>query len=251
MITGAHLGRDHSIDEVLAYFVRDRLMAFILNDDELDMPRADQINILCSDLTEGQRLQYRSLVEEDEERTRRPNYTPERHEKAKRILAMSKAQGDKSIRGYDQAMQVVLMNEAFNSIDGSIDYKTPNIAVPPILRTFPGVPKPIARSVVTPHSMATSMETEFDSRLNTVDRNCDQVRAMIKTFCTTGEWSLEEFREALGTTMTRDKLTTFLRKRGDDLHQQKSAACLMSWEFFNRRQKMGLEVADVMVRQDI
>lgn len=244
----------HTIDDVPVHFLRDKLMVYTISglEDEdasfLSDKREAAMEALCPDLTQSQRYQYRNLIIEDQRRINSPEYTPARYEEAKRILAANK--GNRSIRSYEQAMQVVLLKEAFDAVDASIDYKTPKDARFPIMRDFEGAPKLIVRSVVVPHSAPLRAERMF-LPTTTVDRDCDQVRAMVKTFCSTGDWTLEDFREALGPTMTREKLTTFLGKRGDDVHQHKSAAYLMGWEFFNRRQKMGLEVAGVIFQMDM
>lgn len=84
-----------------------------------------------------------------------------------------------------------------------------------------------------------------------MDRDCDQVRAMIKTFLSSWDWSAETFRLALGASVSRDKFITFLKKRGVDAAQLRSAAYLLSWEFFNRRQKLALSIVDVDFRDDL
>ncbi|KAK0624145.1 hypothetical protein B0T14DRAFT_565442 [Immersiella caudata] len=51
--------------------------------------------------------------------------------------------------------------------------------------------------------------------------------------------------------MTSDKFTAFLNKRGTDSAQIKSAAYLLSWEFFKRREQLGLSVESVDFRDDL
>jgi hypothetical protein len=84
-----------------------------------------------------------------------------------------------------------------------------------------------------------------------VDRDCDQVRAMIKVFLSAWDWDSENFRLAFGPSITRDRLLSFMQKRGTDAAQLRSAAFLLSWEFFNRRQKLGLSIVNVDFRDDL
>ncbi|KAK0643999.1 hypothetical protein B0T16DRAFT_416978 [Cercophora newfieldiana] len=100
----------------------------------------------------------------------------------------------------------------------------------------------IPYSVVIPYfSFPLPTETEILID-NNVYYDCDQVRAMIKIFIQHGHWTLEKFRESLGhpaLRVERPQLTDFLEKRGpkDGL---KSNAYFLAWEFFHRREKVGL-----------
>lgn len=76
---------------------------------------------------------------------------------------------------------------------------------------------------------------------------------MIKTFLSSWDWSADAFRMALAaslTQFTRPQFTAFLKKRGTDPAQLKSAAYLLSWQFFNRRQNLGLSIMGVYFRDN-
>lgn len=104
-------------------------------------------------------------------------------------------------------------------------------------------------SAITPHWSRLVSESSVIPDPQ-VDRDCDQIRAMIKIFVTKSwDWSIETFRLALG--VTRDQLLSFLKKRGTNATQLQSLAYLRSWEFFNRRQQMGLSIVNVDFRDDL
>lgn len=73
---------------------------------------------------------------------------------------------------------------------------------------------------------------------------------MIKTFVTEGEWTLEEFRQAL-TRVTRQQLTSFLTQRGSEGRQKKTSAYQLSWEFFNWRNKLGQPLSGARVAKEV
>jgi len=203
---------------------------------------------ICPDLTDPELGEYTCLIAEDRkkmnEEAERPLTPPTCEEQAQRILEYGRV-----VRTYDQAIKIVLMNEAAREIDETIDWKTPKPMA--IYRNLSRGPRAIVRSVITPHWAQLRYEGDLNDNME-VDRDCDQIRAMIKTFCCgISSWPPETFREHLGSTMTRDKFTAFLKKRGTDSAQLKSAAFLLSWEFFKRREQLGLSVESVDFRDDL
>ena len=74
-----------------------------------------------------------------------------------------------------------------------------------------------------------------------VDRDCDQIRAMVKRLImyNTDGWDLDSFRRALGGFSERKKLYTFLERRGPK-EGAKLQIFPVIWEFFKRRDMMGL-----------
>ncbi|KAI1098126.1 hypothetical protein F4804DRAFT_350767 [Jackrogersella minutella] len=71
-----------------------------------------------------------------------------------------------------------------------------------------------------------------------IDRDCDQIRAMIKILtCHGGEWTVDQFRRTLGH-ISRPKLTSFLEKWGPrgGVH---CLSFLLGWEFFKLREILG------------
>jgi hypothetical protein len=104
------------------------------------------------------------------------------------------------------------------------------------VRTYMGY---IARSAVKPGSKRLPYEaaTSFP---NSVDLDCDQIRACIKRFTRGGIWTVNQFRLALGR-IDRPDLTKFLEKRGktEGAGVRVSARC---WQFFKMREVLGLDM---------
>ncbi|KAM7192992.1 hypothetical protein V8F33_008040 [Rhypophila sp. PSN 637] len=233
-VDGGRLGRDHkhTISDVPRNYFRDRLMDYI--NVEVDGP--EELSKLPAKPSALISLMARSkstpvsLPKTGNRWMRR-----QRQDRARHIMERHE------VSTLAQAKKIVLMNDAIKNIDDSIDWQTPK----PMGIRRPRWGKKVTGSVVIPHIAA--MRCEYDVDLDDeVDRDCDQVRAMIKKFVTgfwVG-WDAELFRIALADNMTRDKFTTFLNKRGTDDTQKGSDAYLLSWEFFNRRQKLGLSVED-------
>ncbi|KAK4443116.1 hypothetical protein QBC34DRAFT_417589 [Podospora aff. communis PSN243] len=249
-VHGGRLGRDHTLEDVPIHFCRDKLMDYIWESVKSKEERQASRRAICSDLTEGEISEYIALIVEDrqkKEEERNPLPTlPTREEKARAILRHN-SHGD--IRTYDQAMKVVLMYEAASEIDETVDWKTPKSMG--IRRNLASGPGRFDRSVITPH-WAPPVYEEDSSGFVEVDRDCDQVRAMISIFCGgCSSWSLDVFRDHLGSSMTRDKFTTFLNKRGTDSAQLKSGAYLLSWEFLKRREHLGFGIENVDFRDDL
>ncbi|KAM7213729.1 hypothetical protein V8F06_010863 [Rhypophila decipiens] len=249
-VRGGRLGNDHrhTVSDVPRNYFRDRLMDYIAEhlDGQEELKQAAR-KAICPDLTDGEIEEYTRLIAEDRKQMdekagagvsgERPPLT--REERARRIM-----KNDSEIRTLAQAMKIVLINEAIRSIDDSINCQTPK---PMRIRRRPGTE--VTGSVVLPHYARTRNEDIVPD--DEVDRDCDQVRAMIKKFVTWGSWDIDSFRIALAHNMTRDKFLTFLNKRGSDDAQKMSAAYLLSWEFFNRRQKLGLSMEDGYPREEL
>jgi hypothetical protein len=97
--------------------------------------------------------------------------------------------------------------------------------------------KLVLNSVVKPGSRPLPTEEDV-SPDSTMDRNCDQVRLMIKHFVQTSEWTLDQFRFALGD-VARPALNTFLEESGSG-QGRNSRVYQLAWMFFNKREKLGL-----------
>jgi hypothetical protein len=206
---------------------------------------------ICPDLTDDEIQEYARLVAEDRKEMDNDVGRPQTvHERALELLNRNLNSSRADIKSYNQAMKLVLMHDALGEIDDTVDWETPKRMG--ISRNFERGPKALQRSVVLPGWAAIPLYEASLTPDAEIDRDCDQVRAMIKVFCDGwGEWSLDEFREALGSSVTRDRLDAFLRKRGTDGNQLKSAAFILSWEFFNRRQQLGLPIRDVYIQDDL
>ncbi|KAI1771450.1 hypothetical protein F4818DRAFT_445140 [Hypoxylon cercidicola] len=70
-----------------------------------------------------------------------------------------------------------------------------------------------------------------------IDRDCDQVRAMIARFIQESEWSCDQFRWALRG-VARPQFISFLQKRGPSAGKQ-SNVFQLAWEFFKKRELLG------------
>lgn len=99
--------------------------------------------------------------------------------------------------------------------------------------------EPIFKSVTKPGAKTTPEEEKLVWE-RYIDRNCDQVRLMIKRFTRGGEWTVDQFRLALGG-IARPQLSTFLEKRGPS-EGSTSRVFELSWEFFKKRELLGLPV---------
>jgi len=244
-VSGGRLGRDHQLNDVPVNYFRDRLIDMIGKTTKAseDIKQAAR-KAICPDLTDDEIGEYTRLIAEHgknrKEEAERPPTPPTREEMAKELLEELD-----DVKTLDQAMKIIAMNEAVEEIDETIDWETPK---PMGIRRGR---KEVEGSVVAPHPLwpLYGLEGVVVPDVD-IDRDCDQVRAMIKVFLSSGEWSADTLRMALASNITRAQFTAFLKKRGTDPAQLKSAAYRLSWEFFNRRQKMGLSIVDADMRDD-
>ncbi|KAM7202611.1 hypothetical protein V8F20_004400 [Naviculisporaceae sp. PSN 640] len=249
-VSGGRLGRDHqhTISDVPRNYFRDRLMDYILQHEVDEEVKEAARKAICPDLTDAEIEKYAVLISQDRKRKDEENeaerQAPQTQATREEVAREYVAAGEVSTMA--QAMKVISMDEALGEIDSDIDWQTPK---PMGIRRRAGVE--VEGSVTTPHWAPLGIErVEPDME---VDRDCDQVRAMIKIFIMSpwSSWSAEEFRIALADNITRDKFTAFLKRRGTDATQKRSAAYLLSWEFFNRRQKLGLPLEGADPRDDL
>ncbi|GAB1311772.1 hypothetical protein MFIFM68171_01982 [Madurella fahalii] len=243
-VSGGRLGRPHTLEDVPVSYFRDKLMDWIAENLEGPEERRHAARkAICLDLTDAEIEEYTRLCAEDRKRLNeevaRPSAPPTREELARRIL-----ENGGMVRTINQAMEIVLMDEAVEAVNDAIDWETPK---PMGIRR--GL-KEVEGSVVTPYWPPLASEYGLVPDTD-VDRDCDQVRAMIKTFLSSCDWCAESFRIALGASLSRDKFIKFLKKYGTDAGQLRSAPYLLSWEFFNRRQKLGLSIVEVDFRDDL
>ncbi|GAP90702.1 hypothetical protein SAMD00023353_5200270 [Rosellinia necatrix] len=75
-----------------------------------------------------------------------------------------------------------------------------------------------------------------------IDRDCDQIRAMIKIFVRKGHWTMEQFTQALNGPR-RPQVIRFLEKKGP-LEGRQSSVFRQSWRFFKTRELLGSELTD-------
>ncbi|KAI1759880.1 hypothetical protein GGR53DRAFT_511948 [Hypoxylon sp. FL1150] len=95
----------------------------------------------------------------------------------------------------------------------------------------------LAGSVAKPNSKPAEHEVKLDVG-TTIDRTCDQIRAMIKVFTLQGDWTVDQIRLALGH-ISRAQFTAFLEKRGprEGIY---TLTFELGWEFFKKRDLLGV-----------
>lgn len=253
-VSGGRLGRNHTLSDVPNHFVRDWLLDEIdekenevaaLNESQRQTAR----RALYPDLTADQVSKYSKVLAKkkaDDLRAYNAKYgipeddaTPEQIRKCtlKRIML---AYGFKEER---QAEPVLALHEAVEAVDTTVDL-TPRVR-PVAVRDYPKY-GPLRRSVLFPgrERGPTRCEAALSPPLQ-MDRDCDQVRLMIRRFCLDwrpgsypgdGEFHINNLHSALG--ITRQTLTAFLKKKGPE-NGYKSQAYELAWEFFKRRDMLG------------
>ena len=214
-ITGGRLGRDHTLEDVPTCYVRDRVMDYI-NDQLPEETRADVRRAVFSDLTEAEINQYSALIAE--ERIEAENETPPPSRPG-------------ASRHLDRQQEVLC------AIDDAIDLE-PGLS--PVLRR--NISSSITSSVVKTRGVDPLPVERLVQVDDEIHHDCDQVRAMVRRFITTGEWTMDEFRLTLGG-VTRAQLNTFLEHRGPR-NGLRCKAFQLCWEFFHRRQKLSLPLTE-------
>ncbi|KAK6825541.1 hypothetical protein PG987_013035 [Apiospora arundinis] len=244
-VHGGRLGRDHTLEDLPNHYLRDCLMSFI--NERMPQDKAPEARRrVFSDLNEGEIAAYADIIREREVR-----YTGEvqmwtgsewrercrRQEQAKKLAEMADivkiSKENPSIKNMGEAVNISKQETALDHIDEDINM-TPH---PSGYRDYDL--EPIQRSVVSPAAKEPLPQEkksfQFDKEMN---YDCDQVRALIKRFVTDNiRWDLDKFRRTCG--LERPQLIGFLEKSGPQAgdHSQAYALC---WEFFRRREVMGL-----------
>ncbi|KAI8631149.1 hypothetical protein F5Y19DRAFT_473548 [Xylariaceae sp. FL1651] len=253
-VTGGRLGRDHTFEDVPSHYVRDRLMDYAMT--MIDEDRQDAAYAaLCPDLNQTEIADYVSLIaklrEDLENHVARSLDSESRHkfhpEKATQKVKKKSAREEleqlkhilenKHVNSIGEAKNIIRQEELLDAIDDSIDL-TPIPHFKVLDRdTLDGV----VCSVIRPGKAhdQNMLPSEQNIAINEdIDQNCDQVRAMIKIFVRENEWTLDQFRNALGIS-GRQPLLDFLEKKGPT-YGIDSQCFQLSWEFFKRRQKLNL-----------
>ena len=160
------------IEDVPRGYVRDKLMAYIMYTvaDKLEDGGQSAMRYLCSDLDDSQIEEYRSLIRADGTVLVYPTYyTVKQVEAAERILAANK--GNTMMRRFDQAIKVVLLDEALEKVDDSVNYERPK-HIFGLRRDGPPLGlKLISNSVVLPDSLPLPAERTV-SLASQIDRDC-------------------------------------------------------------------------------
>ncbi|KAJ8129007.1 hypothetical protein O1611_g4627 [Lasiodiplodia mahajangana] len=248
-VTGGRLGptEQHTLSDVPHCYVRDRLMASIAID--VDQNRRDLVReTIFSDLTLSQIKEYASAIEEMERqvaghkpaKTERPRRSREVFDRAQRVREI---QYSRKISP-QEAECIMKQEELLDAIDDTIDLapsldftaRGMNSSEFRRAHSFMGM----SDSVLTPGARVQEDEEVSLPDDCTIDRDCDQVRAMIKIFSRSGHWTMEQFTRALDGPRRRE-VSKFLEQRGP-LGGKQSAVFRKSWEFFKKRELLGFEL---------
>lgn len=254
-VRGGRLGRNHTLPDVPNHFIRDWMLGQIdkgenevedLNEDQREASR----RAILPDLTADEVKEYSRILtkrREDEERAERAEMgipeadaTPDEIRRChlKRIMNHHGFEHER------QAEVVLRLEEALKDVDTAVDL-TPRVR-PGVLRNYEKY-GPLRRSVIVPYEPRLVIDAQSDTPTQ-IDRDCDQVRLMIRRFCLDEEeWprvyhshydfdDLEAFRATLQ--ITRQSLTAFLKKKGPE-NGDRSQAYELAWEFFKRRDLVG------------
>jgi hypothetical protein len=211
-ISGGRLGRDHTLEDVPTCYVRDRVMDYI-NDQLPEEKRADVRRAVFSDLTEAEINQYSALIAEERIEAEAP-----------------------SPRRPGASRQLDRQQEVLCTIDDTIDLE------PGLSRVRRRNMSSIISSVVKARGVGPLPAERLVQVDDDIFHDCDQVRAMVRRFITTGEWTMDDFRLTLGG-VTRAQLNTFLEHRGPR-NGLRCKAFQLCWEFFHRREKLSLPLTE-------
>ncbi|KAI2463919.1 hypothetical protein F4781DRAFT_96650 [Annulohypoxylon bovei var. microspora] len=226
IVSGGRLGRDHMLSDVPNHYARDRLMDYINTQLEEDQRERARLAVF-SDLSPAEIGQYSVLVMQMMEKIR-PKTDAE-------LIAL--VAGDKPIKTDQERARVLQQGSALEDVYQRVDLTPkPGFAT----RTYDR-PGPIIYSVAELGLRElTPAERDLDPGTD-IDRDCDQIRAMIAIFANRKEGAVDQFRLTLGQ-IDRKDLTTFLCKDGPKKGNR--TIFQLAWEFFKRREILGLPLTD-------
>lgn len=228
LVSGGRLGRDHMLIDVPNHHVRDRLMDYINTQLEEDQRERARLAVFA-DLSPAQIEEYSALVTQLVKK-RQPRTTEE-------LIAL--VAGDRPIRTDSERRRVIAQGMALEDVYLDVDL-TPKLGFGK--RTYDRL-GPIICSVVDPNEQRLTLEERDlkDPEMD-IDRDCDQIRAMIAMLAFKKEWTLDQFRLALGDGIERKDLTKFLCQDGP--RKGNNRVFQLAWEFFKRRELLGLSLTD-------
>lgn len=253
-VSGGRLGRDHTLPDVPNHFIRDFMLEQI--DEKVneaaaldEHQRQTARRALYPDLTSDQVSEYSEVLakkrDEDARAYRAENGIPEEDATPEQIrkCALKRIMLCYGFEHERQAETVLKLHETVEAIDTTLDL-TPRVR-PGALRDYDKY-GPLRRSVLFPgpERGPTRCEDALPPPV-LLDRDCDQIRVMIRLFCVEGpplsypgdgEFTINNLHSALG--ITRQTLLAFLKKKGPE-NGYKSQAYELAWEFFKRREMLG------------
>lgn len=239
-VKGGRLGpdREHVLSDVPQCYLRDRLISFTLVD--VKRGRRDRVRkSVCWDLTPAQIDEYVAAIEgierqEDAHRpaeTGNPQQSREVVDRAQRVQAIR----DEGKVSEMEADCVLRTEELLDAIDDTISL-TPRPVFAARRKNFGSLSPPQRYSVLEPDVWAGADEISLPINCH-IDRDCDQVRAMIKVFIRQGLWTMQQFIQALDGPRRRE-MNHFLEQRGP-VKATAGIAFMKSWEFFKKRELYG------------
>lgn len=248
-VTGGRLGptEEHTLADVPNCYVRDCLMAstFICVDPE----RRELVReAVFPDLTASQIKKYAAAIEEIEHQaeghrpanTKKPRQSREVAERARLVRVI---QYGRKISP-QEAECVMKQEELLDTIDDTINLAPdPSFAARRIKGPQPhrtSYTSSTKYSVLKPDVLVQDGDEVSVPLDCDIDRNCDQVRAMIKILVRQGHWTTEQFTRALQRP-GRSQVSNFLKNRGP-LQGKQSSVFPLSWDFFKRRELLGFEL---------
>lgn len=98
----------------------------------------------------------------------------------------------------------------------------------------------ISKSCINPNGPLVEEEQDVDTGTE-IRYNCDQIRTLIARFIQLSDWTIDEFRKALG--VPRKNLLKFLQQDGP-FKGLKSNVFQLAWEFFEIRHLAGVPMPD-------
>ncbi|KAI2616830.1 hypothetical protein GGR54DRAFT_223638 [Hypoxylon sp. NC1633] len=233
-VSGGRLGRDHTLGDVPNNYVRDSVMDCIDTMYEGEQ-RENAMKAVFPDLSTSEIEQYRALIVQKREEDLRKERGPSQQEREE---ALSRVIGTRPMKSDSERKHATYQAELLLQIDDHVDL-TPK---PGFGFRDPTYPALFYRSVVYPRLDYPPLE-EIGHKLGSdVDRDCDQIRAMIVRLTKTPGWTVDIFRWTLGVS-TRQHLNRFLEKRGPK-EGMKSTVYPLAWEFFKLREILGLRMTD-------
>lgn len=258
-VHGGRLGRDvsHTLEDIPNNYMRDQIMDYI-NDQVAESKRADVRKAVFDDLTTAEIEKYSACVAKERKDKETADLAPPANTGSKQTTRTRKRLSEDEridalgggVVDYDDDLSILVVPDDIRSraMANKVDQEAVLDQIPHVdltLRPDCGYrdddyPDYIPHSVVTP-GLRTKLPVERDLVLERkMDRDFDQVRTMIKEFTSESDWTVDDFRLALFG-VERKQLTTFLEKIGPQAGN-KSIAYALSWEFFKRREQLGLWV---------
>lgn len=255
-VHGGRLGRDHTLEDVPNHYLRDRLMSF--TNDCMPKDQAPEARRrVFSDLNEGEIAAYAKVIRKEEarladgwqmgsgrERRERCRGHAEQQKRLQKMDNVTKIVNEKfNVNDLEFAAKLEEQNSIMAHIDPDIDM-TPH---PSGHRNYDDL-QPIRDSVFhfglrndEPNKPSPQERKALPAPFYTeINYDCDQVRALVKRFVTSGlirMWTFDNFCRVCG--LERPQLVEFLENSGPQAGKQ-SPAYAMCWEFIRRRQELGL-----------